>query len=169
MAFKEIAISELKLNPFDKISNEWMLISAGNEKKSNTMTASWGAMGIMWGKSIATVYIRQSRFTKEFVDREEYFTVSFLGEEYRKALAFCGAKSGRDYDDKWSAAGLTALPLDNTVGAEEAELIFVCKKQYHTFMSPDGFDVKENDGEWYADKDYHEMYMGEIVKVLVKE
>ena len=67
MAFKEIAIEELKLNPFTKIDKEWMLVTAGNEEKHNTMTASWGAMGIMWNKNIVTVYIRPQRYTKEFV------------------------------------------------------------------------------------------------------
>ena len=74
MAFKEISIDTLKINPFHKISKEWMLITAGDEKKSNTMTASWGGVGIMWGKNVATAYIRPQRYTKEFVDNSEYFT-----------------------------------------------------------------------------------------------
>ena len=86
MAFKEVAIESLEFNPFTKISKEWMLVTAGDEKKSNTMTASWGAMGVMWGKNAVTVYIRPQRYTKEFVDREDTFTISVLGEEYRKAL-----------------------------------------------------------------------------------
>ena len=71
MAFKEIKIEELSLNPFAKISKEWMLITAGDEKKSNTMTASWGGLGIMWSKNVATAYIRPQRYTKEFVDNNE--------------------------------------------------------------------------------------------------
>ena len=86
MAFQEIAIESFSCNPFTKISKEWMLITAGDEKKSNTMTASWGGLGIMWGKNIATVYIRPQRYTKEFVDANGTFTISFLPEEYRKAL-----------------------------------------------------------------------------------
>lgn len=90
MGFQETDIHSLEFNPFDKISKQWMLITAGDEEKSNTMTASWGGIGIMWGKEVATAYIRPQRYTKEFVDREERFTLSFLPEEHRKALNVCG-------------------------------------------------------------------------------
>ena len=93
MAFRETDIHTLKFNPFDKISKQWMLITAGDRTKSNTMTASWGGVGIMWGKPVATAYIRPQRYTKEFVDQNEYFTLSFLAEEYRKALNVCGSVS----------------------------------------------------------------------------
>ena len=73
MAFREIRAEELSFNPFDKIGKEWMLITAGDEAKHNTMTASWGGLGIMWGKKVATVYIRPQRYTKEFVDQNERF------------------------------------------------------------------------------------------------
>ena len=106
MAFQEIAINSLEFNPFQKISKEWMLITAGDETKSNTMTASWGGLGIMWGKNIATVYIRPQRYTKEFVDQNDTFTISFLAEEYRKALNVCGSVSGKNVEDKWKEAGL---------------------------------------------------------------
>lgn len=165
MAFQEISIDSLEFNPFHKIQKEWMLITAGDEKKSNTMTASWGGLGIMWGKNIATAYIRPQRYTKEFVDANEDFTLSFLPEEYRKALSVCGSVSGRD-GDKWSASGLHPYYVDGTTAVEEANLIFVCKKQYHQEMKPECFDEKENDTKWYPEKDYHTMYMGEIVKVL---
>ena len=95
MAFKEIKIEELSFNPFTKIAKEWMLITAGDEEKSNTMTASWGGLGIMWGKNVATAYIRPQRYTKEFVDNSDTFTLSFLSEEYRKALSVCGTISGK--------------------------------------------------------------------------
>ena len=149
MAFQEISIDSLEFNPFHKIQKEWMLITAGDEKKSNTMTA----------------YIRPQRYTKEFVDANEYFTLSFLPEEYRKALSVCGSVSGRD-GDKWLASGLHPYYVDGTTAVEEANLIFVCKKQYHQEMKPECFDEKENDTKWYPEKDYHTMYMGEIVKVL---
>lgn len=168
MAFQEIAIDSLEFNPFQKISKEWMLITAGDEIKSNTMTASWGGLGIMWGKNIATVYIRPQRYTKEFVDQNDTFTISFLAEEYRKALNVCGSVSGKNVEDKWKEAGLHPYYVDGTTAVEEANLVFVCKKQYHQTMKPECFDVTENDDKWYPDKDYHEMYMAEIVKVLKK-
>lgn len=168
MGFQEINLEELQFNPFHKIAKEWMLITAGDENKSNTMTASWGGLGIMWGKNIATVYIRPQRYTKEFVDAGDTFTISFLPETCRKALGVCGKISGRDVEDKWAQAGLHPYYTDGTTAVEEADLVFVCKKQYHQTMKPECFDAQENDGKWYPDKDYHIMYMAEIVKVLKK-
>lgn len=168
MAWKEIAIEELKFNPFTKIGKEWLLITAGDENGHNTMTASWGGLGIMWGKNVATIYIRPQRYTKEFVDKNERLTLTFFKDEYRKALSFCGTKSGRDYN-KDKEAGLTPFYVDGTTAYEEAEMVFVCKKQYHQEMNPECFDVTENDTKWYPEKDYHTMYIVEIEKVLVKE
>lgn len=168
MEFKEVNINELQFNPFDKISKQWMLITAGNkEEKSNTMTASWGGVGIMWGKPVATVYIRPQRYTKEFVDESEYFTLSFLSEEYRKALNVCGTVSGRNVENKWQEAGLHPLEIEGTTAVKEAEEIFVCRKLYAQDMIPECFvDGGACDEKWYPDKDYHTMYMAEILKVL---
>ena len=145
MAFKEVAIESLEFNPFTKISKEWMLVTAGDEKKSNTMTASWGGVGIMWGKNIATAYIRPQRYTKKFMDETGMYTLSFLSEDYRKALSVCGSVSGKDVEDKWKEAGLHPYAVDGTTAVEEADLIFVCKTQYTQDMKPECFDVKEND------------------------
>ena len=93
------------------------------------MTASWGAMGVMWGKNAVTVYIRPQRYTKEFVDREDTFTISVLGEKYRKALNYCGKVSGKNADNKIKEAGLTPYFTDGTAGIEEADMIMVCKKK----------------------------------------
>ena len=168
MAFKEIKAEELQLNPFTKIGKEWMLVSAGTEEKCNTMTASWGGMGVMWGKNVITAYIRPQRYTKEFVDAGEYFTISFLPEQYREALTLCGKVSGRDAD-KIKDAGLTTYFADGAPVFEEAELAFVCRKMYHGELFPENLDAAECDERWYPNKDYHTMYIGEIVKVLVKE
>lgn len=167
MAFKEIAVEELSFNPFTKIGKEWMLITAGDEKKHNTMTASWGGVGIMWGKNVVTAYIRPQRYTREFVDGNEIFTLSFYKEDYRKALSICGTKSGRGCD-KEMEAGLTPYYVDGTTAFEEADMILICKKQYCQEMLPECFIVKENDEKWYPHKDYHFMYIAEIQKVLVK-
>ena len=144
MAFKEVAIESLEFNPFTKISKEWMLVTAGDEKKSNTMTASWGGVGIMWGKNIATAYIRPQRYTKKFMDETGMYTLSFLSEDYRKALSVCGSVSGKDVEDKWKEAGLHPYAVDGTTAVEEADLIFVCKTQYTQDMKPECFDVKKN-------------------------
>lgn len=166
--FREVAIESLEFNPFQKISKEWMLITAGNEEKSNTMTASWGGLGIMWGKNVATAYIRPQRYTKEFVDREEVFTLSFLPEEYREALRVCGSVSGKNVENKWEDAGLHPYYVDGTTAVEEANMVFVCRKLYAQDMKPEHFTETECDEKWYPNHDYHTMYIAEITKVLVK-
>ena len=108
MAFREISVEQLKDNPFTLINKDWMLITAGDGEKHNTMTASWGGVGELWGKYVSTIYIRPQRYTLEFVEREEYYSLCFFGPEYRQALSLCGSKSGRDVD-KDAATGLTPL------------------------------------------------------------
>ncbi len=169
MGFQEVGIETLEMNPFQKIGKQWMLVTAGDEQKCNTMTASWGGVGIMWGKNVVSAYIRPQRYTKEFVDQNNMFTISFLSEEYRKALNVCGSISGREAEDKWEKAGLHPYFTDGTAAVEEAEMVFVCKKLYAQEMLPECFIEKECDSKWYPQKDYHIMYMAEIVKVYVKE
>lgn len=168
MSFKEINIDELSCNPFTKIAKEWMLITAGDEQKSNTMTASWGGLGFIWNKNVAAIYLRPQRYTKEFVDKDGIFTISFLPEEHRKALSVCGSVSGRDVSDKWQESGLHPYYVDGTTAVREADLIFVCKTQYRQEMKPEFFTDTENDKKYYPDGDYHIMYLAEITKVLVR-
>lgn len=168
MSFKEIKIEDLKFNPFTKIGKEWMLVTAGNEEKHNTMTAAWGGVGFLWNKNVATAYIRPQRYTKQFVDDNERFTLSFYDASYKDALSLLGTKSGRDCE-KEKEAEVTPYYVDGTTAFEEAELILVCKKLYHQEMSGEFFDDKDTDEKCYPLKDYHIMYIGEIEKVLVKE
>ena len=165
---KVIKPEELNKNVFSMIGKEWLLVTAEKEGKVNTMTASWGGLGVMWGKDVAFIVLRPQRYTKEFVDREDYFTLAFFGEEHREALNLCGRVSGRD-EDKIKEAGLTPYYVDGTVAFEEAKMIFVCKKVYVQRMGEEHFVEKANLDKWYADKDMHNMYMGEIKKILVKE
>lgn len=168
--FKAIDPKDLTQNPFSLIGEQWMLITAGTPERCNTMTASWGGVGVMWSKPCATCYIRPQRFTKGFVDESDYFTLSFLPEAHRKTLAFCGSKSGRNVD-KVKECGLTAAAAE--CGApyfEEAELVLVCKKRYAQPMSPEYLTGESDiDQRWYPQHDWHTMYIGEIVEVLVKE
>ena len=163
----EYDIQALSFNPFELIGREWCLISAGNRSAHNTMTASWGGLGILWNKEVATCYIRPQRYTKEFVDREDMFTLSFFPEEYRSALNLCGSVSGRDHD-KPAEAGLTPLFIDGTVTYEEASLVLICKKLYAQPMEKGCFTVETVYGRNYPQGDLHTMYIGEIVKVLKK-
>ena len=164
--FLKIDPKALNFNVFSAIGDQWMLITAGTGEKCNTMTASWGGLGVLWGAPMATVYIRPQRYTKEFVDGSEYFTLSFLPEEYRKQLSLCGTKSGRDVDKVKECGFTVAEAAGGAPYFEQAELVLVCRKRMAMPMDPAAMpeDVKE---KWY-DGDYHTMYWGEIVEALVK-
>ena len=164
MKFEEIAIEELEFNPFEKISKEWMLVTAGDEEKSNTMTASWGGVGIMWRKNVVTAYIRPQRYTKEFMDSNDLFTISFLPEEYRKAMSLCGSFSGREVGDKWKLSGLHPHYVDGTTGVEEADMIFVCKKLYAQEMKSECFIDVDCDTTCYPD-DYFDIDEAVVVEL----
>jgi len=171
MSFKNIDVKDFILNPITTISQEWMLLSAGNKENGyNTMTVSWGHLGAIWGKGFPTavVYVRPQRYTKEFIDREEYFTLSILGDEYKKQLAYLGSHSGRD-EDKIKVTGLTPEFGLDSVYFEEAKMVLVCRKLYRAPLIEEGFYDKSIVEESYANKDFHEMYVGEIVEILVKK
>lgn len=165
--FIEKNVAELNENFIKAIGNEWMLIAAGDESKYNMMTASWGFVGEMWGKHAAVTVIRPSRYTKEFIDNSDYFTLSFYGDEAKKTIhSVCGSKSGRDVD-KTKECGLTPVFSDNSIYFEQARLVLVCKKMYVSKINPDGI-VDKSIEKWY-DNDYHYAYVGEIVKCYVNE
>ena len=163
---KEIDIKTLTLNPFERIGKDWCLITAGTPDSFNTMTASWGGVGILWGKEVATCYIRPQRYTKQFVDREDLFTLTFFPDGYRDALALCGRVSGRDHD-KPAEAGITPLFTDGTVAFSEADLVLVCRKLYAQEMTEDSFIDKKVLELDYPSRDLHTIYIGEIVKAYV--
>ena len=165
--WKEITTHEWKGNPFEAIGKQWMLITAGNEDKCNTMTASWGSLGVLWNKDVSFTFIRHSRYTFEFAEREEYYSLCFFPEDYRPALSLCGRVSGRD-TDKIADAGLTPVFDKEAPYFAEAETVMICRKIYADEVEAKDFlDDKIND--CYPTKDYHKMYIGEIVRVMVKE
>lgn len=162
---KETDISEIKENVVKLIGKEWMLITAGTPENFNMMTASWGNIGVLWGKPVATIYVRPQRYTLEFIEREETFTLSFFAEQYRKALTVCGTKSGRD-TDKVAASGLTPCTLDSgAITFEEARLVFKCRKLYKGKLCKDEFIDKAQYEKWYPEGDLHYVYIAEIEKV----
>ncbi len=164
MSLKEIDIKSLdNLNPFSKIADDWFLVTAGDENGYNTMTASWGSLGTMWGKSAAVTVIRPQRYTKEFIDNNKYFTISFLKEGNKDILSLCGSKSGRDFD-KAKETGLEPVFVDKTTTFEQAELVLICRKVFAQDINPDSFLDKTIIDKWYPEKDFHTAYVGEIVK-----
>lgn len=162
---KTIEVKDIQKNVFSAIGAQWMLLTAGDKTACNTMTVSWGGLGVLWGKNVATVYVRPQRYTYEFMEKGDYFTLSFLGEDHREALKLCGSKSGRDVD-KVKECGLSlAYGPGDAPYFQEAELVVVCKKLYFDDIEPGHFLDGDIDGKNYPGKDYHRMYIGEILEV----
>lgn len=176
MNYRTIEPKDLEGNVFDMIGDKWMLITAAKDDKINTMTASWGGMGIMWAKTVVWCVVRPVRHTYEFIEAADYFTLTFFPGEYRKALNILGTKSGRDCD-KIKESGLTPalFTLDKqdkdnkkeVTYFKEADTVMVCKKLYYQDVDPAHFIVADLDKN-YPNKDYHRMYFGEITECFVK-
>ena len=168
---KQITFSELQFNPFDLIAKDWMLVTAGwQERGYNTMTASWGHLGSIWGhgggKATAVIYVRPQRYTKEFVDREERFTLTFFDQSYRSALGYLGSHSGRD-GDKVADVGLTPVFEGDTTYFAEAKLVLFCRKLYQAPLLEECFVDREVVEDCYPKRDFHDLYIAEIEKVLI--
>lgn len=166
--YKEIDAKEISGNLIKKIGDEWFLITSGDKSKFNTMTASWGGMGVFCGKNVAIFAIRPSRYTFEFAEKNPTLTLSFFSEDYRKALQICGSKSGRDCD-KVKEAGLTAISTESgNMTFKEASLVMECTKMYAQNLEEACFLDKEMVEKWFKNGDYHKLYICQIDKVWVK-
>jgi len=163
--FKEIGVYDIQDNTFKLFADDWMLITAGNLRKFNTMTASWGTLGELWNKKVAFCFVRPTRHTYNFMEANDTFTLSFFDAKYRKALDFCGHHSGRSVD-KVAKTGLTPLEWKKkAVYFQQARLVLICKKVYMQDIDPKHFLDPEIDDN-YPKKDYHRMYIGEIIRCL---
>lgn len=169
----EFSIEDIKLNPFTIFGEEWAALAAGNaESGYNAMTVAWGHFGTLWECGshtnrlpTAICYVRPSRYTKEFLDNEPYFTLSCFDSSYKKGLGYLGSHSGRD-GDKIKAANLTPEFAYSTVYFSKAHTVYICRKLYHAPLIEAGFVDKRLIDFNYPAKDFHEMYVGEIIKVL---
>lgn len=158
---------QLTKNVFSLLEDQWTLISAGDETKYNTMTASWGGLGVLFHKHVATIYVRPQRYTFAFLERYSEFTLSFFDPAYRPALQLLGSRSGRD-TDKIKESGLTPVLAGKAAPYfEEAELVLVCRKLYAQDLTPESF-LDPALHSFYEKNDYHRMYIGEIVQALTK-
>lgn len=164
---KEISYSELNENVFDVIGKDWLLITAEKEGKVNTMTASWGGLGILWNKKVAYIFIRPQRYTKEFVDFSDRLSLSVLPNSYRKELQYLGTVSGRE-EDKISKSKLTVSKYEDVPYFEEGRLTLICKKLYAQELKEENFIDKKIVDDSYPERDYHIMYVVEIEKILEK-
>lgn len=167
MSFQKIDIKDLQMNPFLSIGKDWLLITAGNQEHCNTMTASWGGVGVLWNEDVVTVYIRPQRYTKQFVDKQDCFSLSFF-DGYKKELGVLGTVSGKD-TDKIHDVDFHVTYLDDVPTFKEARLVFIVEKLYEDTMKQDCFLNKDIDKKCYPDKDYHTMYIAKIKSVYVKK
>lgn len=155
---------KLDMSVFEVFADDWALVTAGVEGDFNTMTIGWGGLGTLWGKPVATVYVKPVRYTHEFLERNEYFTVSFFDKAYKKALGILGSRSGRD-GDKVGAAGLVPVYLNGAVTFREAKLTLLCKKIYRQDLDVSAMpaDVVKT---YYGTEEPHTMYVGEVIETM---
>ena len=165
--FKKISAHELTDRPIGMIAKDWMLVTAIKpDGTSNCMTASWGGLGELWGKPVAFLFIRPQRYTHEFTEAGDVMTLTWFDEQMRDKLAFCGAKSGRDVD-KIAECGLTAVTDgDRAIYYSEATRVMKLKKLYADTLSPDRCFDPEIFPFHYPQKDYHTVYICEILEIL---
>ncbi|MGM9680434.1 MAG: flavin reductase family protein [Eubacteriales bacterium] len=168
--FHEIKPTEMTANAFEEIGSRWLMIGCRDsaQNRINLMTASWGAVGVLWGKPVCILFVRKSRHTHKLIGEGRKIGVSIFGEEYREQLKLCGKLSGRD-TDKVSLCGFTPLFEDEgAVCFEQAERVLCLKKLYEDEIRPEAFVDPSLVDKWYSDRDFHTMYVCEIEKILEK-
>ena len=159
---------ELTTDIFSLFDRKWALLTAGTMESYNSMTVSWGGLGTLWSRPVATVYVKPVRHTHQFMEENDYFTVTHFPSDMRDKLSYLGRVSGRD-EDKVAGAGLTVefTELGNPIYAE-ADLAIECKKLYAQQF--DAALLPAEQREWYEKSGVgiHYMYIGEIVHVWKK-
>jgi len=165
--YKRIAPENIPGNIYKMLSQDWMLITAGNNEKFNMMTASWGGLGNLYQKPVAFCFINPSRYTYQLMEKNDTYTLTFYNEGSREALKLCGSQSGRN-TDKVKASGLTPLTTPSGSKAfKEAWLIIECKKMVAQSLNPEALKNETLKQEWEG-KAMHKMYIGEIINVWMK-
>lgn len=169
MSYKEINYKDLQINPASFFADNWAILSAGTADNCNSMIVSWGTVGTLWGKSVAVAFVRPQRYTDVFMADNDTFSLSFYTPSDHEKIAPFGSKSGRDCD-KYDLTGINAVSVgDTTVCTSGAETVLVCRKLYTDEIKPEFFTDKELDGKWYPNKDYHKVYVGEIIGCYAEE
>ena len=167
MARQSIPCDQLLVQAHALWAEQWMLLTAGDFDQGhfNTMTVAWGSLGTMWGRPFAQVVVRPVRYTYEFIEQYDTFTLCAFPEDYTPALQLLGTKSGRD-GDKIAEAGLKPIASSRVAapGFDEAELIIECRKIYADDLDPAHFLDPKIDRN-YPKKDYHRFYFGQVVAV----
>lgn len=165
--FRDLCLRDFKENVIEIISKEYMLITAGNKDGYNMMTASWGFMGEMWGEDSVAVVIRPERYTMDFIESNDYFTLTFFGDN-KDIHKVCGSKSGRNVD-KTALTGLSPVANDNYVYFKEARLVLIIKKKYVQPMDKKFLTDETIDEKWYKNGGWHNLIIGSIERIYIKE
>ena len=163
MNYKKIDTKEFELKPFKEIGDNWILISAKKEDQVNTMTARWAGIGLVWEKNVVTVYLRPNRYTKEFIDGSDYFTITMF-DGHKKELAVLGTKSGRD-GDKISEVGFDIEYVDEQPTFKQGKCVIICKKLYRGLIHEENFINVDFIDKVYPEKDFHYVYVGEVISI----
>lgn len=162
MEKKKLLPTELADNVFEQIGKEWVLLGAAADGKANAMTISWGGMGVLWKKNVVFVFVRHSRHTFGLMEQAETFSLSWLDDPGHKLLAYMGKVSGRD-EDKIAKSGLTMALRDGAPTFAQATQTMVCRKLYAQDQDPALFVDRAILDSCYTDRDWHRMYVGEIL------
>lgn len=172
MELKKIESNDFLVNPFKRIGRDWMLVTAGSEEGGvNTLTACWGGMGDLWHKDAAFIFIRPSRYTYEFIEKQDTFSLCFFDDDkvYKKKLGYLGNHSGRD-EDKIAKMDLHVNFVQDTPYFEEANLVLICRKMYH--LDFEGERIPENETKRFysgeEEGDFHRFYAGEVIGIYQK-
>ncbi len=166
MEFEKINPNEINKNPFDLINKDWALVAAEKDGKVNALTASWGGVGVLWNKNVVFLFIRNSRYTKEFIDSAETFSLTFFNhEKYAETYKYFGSVSGRT-EDKIAKQGLTVAKTEGTPYFSQGKLAVICRKLSAMPFDKSTFIDSGLAPAFYADDDMHTMYIGEIVSAL---
>jgi flavin reductase (DIM6/NTAB) family NADH-FMN oxidoreductase RutF len=170
--FAEVSAEVLEINPFTAIGNDGFLLTSGTIDQYNTMTASWGTMGVLWGRNVLVAYVRKSRYTHQFMEGSNGFTCSFFGPEMKETLLWCGQHSGRE-TDKVFESGLKSVRIASPDGIDrvtfsQAKLVFSCTKASVMETDRSQFVLPEIQ-QHYRDGDYHTVYIGFIDTILANQ
>ena len=165
--FQPYPFDVIELNPFEKFGTDWAVLTTEANDRTNAMTISWGGVGVLWNKNVATVYVRESRFSKELMDAGEYFSITFFEKQYRRILQYLGAASGRQ-EDKFKGSGLTVNRLKDVPFVDEGNFAILCKKLSGTVINAEDIFDEDLRKTHYPDGDLHTMYVGEIIELLAR-
>lgn len=167
---KKTSHLNIKDNPIIEFKDKWALICARKKDGSfNMCTIAWGSIGELWSKDVVTVYVKQNRYTFDFLLEDDYFTISFFDDKDKDILAFCGRYSGRNVN-KTKKCNLTPVYIENGITFANARRVYLCKKIYCDSFKKENF---KNDNfivdKYYKDEPYHYFFIGEIIETYEKD